>query len=374
LTRASDDGKDPLGMGKVEARLLGPLDVTVDGERVPVAGPRQRALLAMLALHANQVVSVGALVDAVWGEPAPDRADHTLQQHISALRKLLGASVLSTRSPGYILHVDALDADEFEHATAQGFDAVAATRWDDALASFDAALRCWRGSALADARDSERLEAAAVRLDEQRLAASEMHCEARLECGQLREVVPELEHLVAEHPLRERPRALLMLALYRSGRQADALAAYQDARRVLVEELGIQPGTELRNLEQAILEQRPDLDSPSAGRRSEIYATIRSDARITACRIELPDGQAVLIHEGITLIGRDPAAQVHLVDNRVSRHHAEIETGSGGCTLRDLASTNGTTLNGAPVTEARLTDTDLIGIGGVELRFHGIGV
>jgi DNA-binding SARP family transcriptional activator len=364
----------PGGMGKIEARVLGPLDVTVDGEHVAVTGPRQRALLAMLALHANQIVSVDALVDAVWGELAPERADHTLQQHISALRKILGASALSTRSPGYILHVDTLDADAFERATSEGFDAVAATRWDHALASFDTALGCWRGAALVDARDSSRLAAAAVRLDEQRITTSEMRCEARLECGQMREVVPDLERLVADHPLRERPRALLMLALYRNGRQAEALAAYQDARRVLVDELGIQPGTELRNLEQAILEQRPDLDNPSKNRGSEIYATFRADARTVAGRIELPNGQAMFLHEGITLIGRDPTAQVHLVDNRVSRHHAQIETGNGLCTLRDLASTNGTTLNGAPITEAVLNDTDLIGIGGVELRFHGIGI
>jgi len=366
-------------MDGVEVRVLGPLELRIGGEPVAIAGSKQRSVLAMLALQANQVVSVAALVDAVWGEPAPDRAEHTLQQHVSAVRKLLdpdreaAAAILLTRSPGYLLRTDALDADEFERSAASGVEAANARRWPEALAAFDAALRCWRGPALSDVRDSARLSSAAVRLDEHRLGVLEMQFEARLECGQARELVPELEQMVAEHPLRERLRALLMLALYRSGRQADALAAYQSARQVLIDELGIEPGPALRELEQAILEQSPDLDSGPTPSGNEIYATFRADARSSAGRVQLPDGQVVLLVVGQTLIGRDPGAQVHLVDNRVSRRHALIEIASGRAVIRDLASTNGTTVNGASVSEQELSDGDVIGIGGVELRFHTEG-
>jgi len=362
---------------EVAVEVLGPLELSVAGERVPIAGPKQRALVALLALHANQVVPVGALVDVVWGDPPPDRAEHTLQQHVSAVRKLINSSretpdlepVLLTRSPGYLLQVDALDADAFERAAAIGYDAANGRRWPAALAAFDEALGCWRGPALADVRDSERLNAAAVRLDEQRLAVLEARVEARLECGQAREALPELEQFVAEFPLRERLRGQLMLALYRCGRQADALAAYQSARAVLIDELGIEPGAELRNLEQAILLQSPDLEAGAAPPQRELFATFRADAPSTAGSLVLPDGQSVLLADGTTLIGRDPAARVHLVDSRVSRQHAQIESARGIALLRDLGSTNGTTVNGAPARDHVLRDGDVVSVGGVELRY-----
>ena len=199
----------------------------------------------------------------MWGETAPDRAEHTLQQHVSSLRKLLDSSdepLLVTRSPGYLLRVADLDVDAFEQTAASGFGAAEVGNWREARTAFQHALEGWRGPALANVRESDRLSAAATRLDELRLTVLEASLEARLECGDARTVIPELEHVVAEYPLREGLRALLMLALYRSGRQADALTAYQEARRVLIDELGIEPGTELRELEQAILLQRSDLD------------------------------------------------------------------------------------------------------------------
>lgn len=327
-------------------------------------------MLATLGLQANRVVAVDALVDAVWGDPAPGGAEHTLQQHVSALRKVLGSDALSTQSPGYVLHVGWTDVEAFEQAAVSGFDAAAGRRWADALASLDAALAHWRGPALADARATARLQAAAVRLDELRLTAVETRYEALLELGRARDVVAELEQLVAEHPLRERLRALLMLALYRSGRQADALGAYQSARRALVDELGIEPSAELRDLEQAILNQSPELDADAAERPATVFATFKADSGAGTSRVELPDGQRVLLMDGITLIGRDPGALVRLVDNRVSRRHAEIETSAGQCVVRDLGSTNGTTVNGAAITEQLLRDGDIVGIGGVDLRYH----
>jgi DNA-binding SARP family transcriptional activator len=366
-------------MGTVAVGILGPLRVTVDGRSVAIAGPKQRSLLAMLALHANHAVSVGVLIDAVWSDPAPDGAEHTLQQHVSAVRKLLepareaatAATILLTRSPGYELRVESLDSDEFERLSSAGFAAAGAGRWADARGSLEGALACWRGPALADARDSPTLNAAAVRLDEQRLTSREALLDTRLESGEAAEVVGEIEQLIAEHPFRERFRGQLMLALYRCGRQADALSAYRAAREVLIDELGLEPGSALRDLEQAILMQSPELDRGSPSPIGELHATFRSDARPDAGRVELPDGQAVLLADGTTLIGRDPAAQVRLVDNRVSRHHAQIETVAGEYVLRDAGSTNGTLVNGAPVNEHVLRDGDVISIGGVELKFRG---
>ena len=368
-------------MGGVEVRVLGPLELSAGGASVAVAGPKQRSLLAMLALHANRVVPIDALIDAVWGDPIPDRAEQTLQQHVSTLRKVLEPDratrgevpILVTRSPGYVLHVDGLDADAFERHAASGSAALAEGRWADALGAFDAALALWRGPALADARETARLHSVAVRLDGERLAALEMRYEARLECGQAREAVPELEQMVAEQPLRERLWALLMLALYRSGRQADALAAYQAARRGLIDELGIEPGAALRDLEQAILLQSHSLDPGPSGSIREIHSTFRADDRIDGGRIELPDGQAVLLTAGTTLIGRDPAAHVRLVDNRVSRRHAQIEIADRKCVLRDLDSTNGTQVNGVATVEQVLHDGDVVDVGGVELRFRSLG-
>ena len=165
-----------------------------------------------------------------------------------------------------------------------------------------------------------------------------------------------------------------MLALYRSGRQADALAAYQAARAVLIDELGIEPGAELRELEQAILQQSPTLDlaaQPPAAPVVDVGATFRHDPSITLDHIELPDGQLVLLVGDTALIGRDPSALVRLVDNRVSRRHAEIHTAAGRAELRDLGSTNGTLVNGEAVEGQRvLGDGDVISVGGFELRFR----
>ncbi|HEX5096859.1 MAG TPA: BTAD domain-containing putative transcriptional regulator [Acidimicrobiia bacterium] len=366
-------------MHPVEVGVLGPLELRVAGRTVAITGPRQRSLVAMLALHANRVVPVDGLVEAVWGDTPPDGADHTLQQHVSAVRKALApdgrasaaTSQLSTQSPGYVLAVAALDAEAFERSAATGFDAAANEQWAAAVAAFDGALACWRGAALADTRETPKLRAAAVRLDEQRLGVIERRFDALLAAGQARAVVAELEHVVAEHPLREAFRAQLMLALYRSGRQADALAAYRAARDVLIDELGIEPGQALRSLEQAILEQRADLDvAPAVPADREIYATWRADLHASGGHVRLPDGQSVMLAEGVTLIGRDNDAQVRLVDNRVSRHHAQIESMLGRAVLRDLVSTNGTAVNGEPIEERVLADGDVISVGGVELRFH----
>jgi DNA-binding SARP family transcriptional activator/tetratricopeptide (TPR) repeat protein len=253
----------------VEFRVLGPLEVLSEGERLPLGGGKQRALLAVLLLHANEVVSSDRLIDLLWGEEAPDTAAKALQVHVSQLRKGLQSAngegaerVLKTRSPGYVLEIDPeqLDLHRFERLADQGRRALEAGDPDEAAEKLDAALALWRGPALADFAYADFAQAEAARIEELRLAALEDRIQADLECGRHGEAVGELERLIADHPLRERPRAQLMLALYRSGRQAEALEAYAEARKTLVDELGIEPGRELRELQQAILNQDLALD------------------------------------------------------------------------------------------------------------------
>jgi YVTN family beta-propeller protein len=252
----------------LEFRLLGPVEVVSGGSPLPLGGPKQRSLLALLLLHAGEPVSRDTLVDALWGERPPASAVTALHGYVSQLRKAIepersaGAapSVLVTVDPGYALRVVAeqVDAERFRQLAAQGRAAVGDP--EAAARVLGEALAIWRGPALADLADEPYLAAHAARLDEERAAALEDRIDADLALGRHAELVGELEAIVAASPLRERPRAQLMLALYRCGRQADALAAYRDARRTLVEEVGIEPGAALRELERRVLEQDPALD------------------------------------------------------------------------------------------------------------------
>ena len=253
--------------------VLGPLEVEADNGPVALGGPKERLLLALLLTRPNQVVSVDALVRGLWGEQPPSTAAKTLQSHVKRLRRVLepgrarGAAgqVLITRPPGYLLRVEpgTLDATRFEELTAKAGRALADDGARAAGSMLREALGLWRGQAFEEFADSDVAAAEADRLGELRLGAVEDRLEADLRLGRHRELVAELEGLVREQPLRERLWAQLMLALYRSGRQADALLAYQRARSVLVEELGIDPGAELRRLHAAILAQDPGLDLPA---------------------------------------------------------------------------------------------------------------
>ena len=241
--------------------VLGAIEARRDGQTVPLGGPKQRALLAFLLLHANQPVSRDRLIDALWGERPPARADASLDSYVSRLRKVLGAERLVRASSGYLIKVepDALDLERFERLASDG--------------RFEEALEVWRGPALADILFEPFANEAAQELEERRLLALEQRIEAELESGEGVELVPELDRLVREHPLRERLIAQLMLALYRAGRQADALATMQSARRRLSAELGLEPGPTLLQLERRILQHDPTLRStrkqPAASRRSD---------------------------------------------------------------------------------------------------------
>ncbi len=252
-------------MPDVEIRLLGPLEVELSGESVAIRRQKQRALLALLALRAGEVVTIDRLVDELWGETPPKAAVGSLQNLVSELRKALGAEVLITRAPGYLLDVqrDAVDVHRFERLAREARDAPPQQR----VTELREALALWRGPALADVQLEQSTSVESARLEELRVAAWEDRLEAELELGRHARAIAELESLVAEHPLRERPVGLLMLALYRGGRQAEALDAYRRARETLVDELGIDPSPELQRLEQAILRQDSELDLPEAPRK-----------------------------------------------------------------------------------------------------------
>jgi DNA-binding SARP family transcriptional activator len=255
----------------MELRILGPLEVR-DGERsIALGGAKQRGLLAILLLHANEVVSADRLIDELWGDDPPATAAHTVQVYVSNLRKALrqaaGREVVVTRPPGYVVETgpDELDLARFERLVALGQNELGRGDAAAAAAALAEALALWRGQPLADFAYERFAQAAIARLEELRISASEARIEADLALGRHALLVPELQALVAAHPLRERLRSQLMLALYRSGRQADALEAFQEARRALVDGLGIDPGPALQQLERAILNQDPllELESPA---------------------------------------------------------------------------------------------------------------
>jgi DNA-binding SARP family transcriptional activator len=235
-------------------RLLGPLEA--EGVALPVGKPA--ALLARLLLDANRVVPVETLIASLWGEPVPPSANKVLQAYVSQLRKVLGAERIETRAPGYAVHTGRgeVDLDRFEELTESARGTASPARRTELLRE---ALGLWRGPALQEFRGEPFAGPAGRRLAELRLAALERRIEAELELGEHERVVGELEALVADEPLREPLRAALMLALYRCGRQAEALERYREGRRLLVEELGIEPGPALQELERSILRQDPRL-------------------------------------------------------------------------------------------------------------------
>lgn len=258
----------------LEFRVLGPLEVVEDGRPIPLDRRRLRALLAFLLLHANEPVSTDRLIDEVWGPRPPKTAAASLQNYISRLRKAVGADAIVSQPPGYVLRIDPerFDLARFERLTAEARGANPRERAE----KLRAALALWRGPALDDLAFEPFARDEVGRLEEARLAALEDCISAELELGHDGELVRQLEELVEQHPLRERFRAQLMRALYRAGRQGDALEAFRSAREVLTEELGLEPGEELRSLQQAILQQDPSLGAagPDAFPRSADRRTV----------------------------------------------------------------------------------------------------
>jgi DNA-binding SARP family transcriptional activator len=260
-TEALSKGYGPASM--LEFRILGPLEVVAEDGPIGLAGPKQRATLAILLLNANRVVSVEQLADDLYSGAAPVTAVTQVQRQISELRKALGsASAIETRSPGYLIRLSAgqLDLDSFQRRAEEAGRALARGDPQSASDLVRNALDLWRGAPLADFAYESFAQTSIQRLEELRLAAVEQRIDAELALGRHAELVGELQELVAEHPLQERLRGQLMLALYRSGRQADALDVYRATREALVEELAIEPTPALRQLERSILAQESSLD------------------------------------------------------------------------------------------------------------------
>ena len=242
----------------MEFRLLGPLEVIEHDRSLALGGGRQLSLFGVLLLHANEVVSTDRLIDALWGRAPPLTAAKSIQVYVSRLRKELGEGRLVTRAPGYALNVDRseLDLGRFEQLLSEARSAEP----HEAAQKLRRALALWRGPALAELAYEPFVQTEIARLEELRWLALEQRIEADLASGRHAELVGELEALVAEHPLRERLRCQLMLALYRSARQAEALGTYRRASRELSEQLGLEPSEDLKRLEQEILRQDPALD------------------------------------------------------------------------------------------------------------------
>ena len=259
-------GDPGVGDGATRFAVLGPLEVVgPDGAALPVGGSKQRALLSLLILYRNQAVSASRLVEGLWGDAAPRGADVTLRSHVSHVRRHLAGvargDALTTGPAGYRLVVPTgqVDVDRFERLVGLGQEALGLGRATRAAAHVREALGLWRGRPFAELDDVDAAGLEVARLEELRLTAHEVVAAAELAAGRHREVVGELEALVAAHPFHERFCALLMVALYRSGRQAEALEAYAGARSRLADELGLDPGPELQALGQSVLRQDPVL-------------------------------------------------------------------------------------------------------------------
>jgi DNA-binding SARP family transcriptional activator/streptogramin lyase len=302
----------------MQYKILGPLEVADQDREILLGGGRQRSVLALLLLHANEVVSSERLIDDLWGDAPPPTAAKTVQVYVSQLRKSLRNGEpdgpLLTRGRGYVLRVapGELDLERFERSLADGRRALDEDAPAEAADTLRDGLALWRGAPLADFAYEPFAQAEIARLEELRLAALEQRIEADLALGRHDQVVGELEALVAAHPLREGLRGQLMLALYRCGRQADALASYRDGRRHLVEELGIEPGASLRELHEAILAQDPALGAPAwrprlpAPRVSGIAIARRPRALIAAGAALVAAAVAVAVVE---ITRGDPAPQ-----------------------------------------------------------------
>jgi DNA-binding SARP family transcriptional activator len=289
----------------MEFRLLGPLEVADGRGEVAVGGGRRRALLAILLVHRNEVVPADRLIDELWDGSPPASANKALQVHVSQLRKDLGSNgtSLRTRAGGYVLEVEpaSIDVARFEQHVRDGERARADGRDGDAADRLREGLQLWRGPPLVDFAYAGFAQDEIARLDELRLAALEERIEADLALGRHRQVVAELESLVAANPLRERLRGQLMLALHRCGRQADALDAYRHGRRQSVEELGLEPGAGLRHLQDRILADDPGLAAPPAPSRP------RAAARRAPIAIFLAG--LVLVAVAVVLVLRDRAEE-----------------------------------------------------------------
>jgi predicted ATPase/DNA-binding SARP family transcriptional activator/Tfp pilus assembly protein PilF len=287
----------------VQFRILGPIEAVLDGESAALGAPKQRGLLALLLVNRRRVMTAEQLIDGLWGEAPPASALQSLQVYVHGLRRALGAERIETAGRGYrvVVGEDELDLDRFERTLERGRAALEASRPDDAADDLREALAVWRGSALADLPEETRRAAEAERLEELRLTALELRYDAELAGGRHDAIVAELEALTAEEPYREKFLQQRLLALYRCGRQAEALEVYRNAREVLAEELGLDPSPALQELERAILRQDSSLAAPDAPTRSTRPLPV-PPTPLVGRRLELAAVSALFRDEGARLV------------------------------------------------------------------------
>jgi predicted ATPase/DNA-binding SARP family transcriptional activator len=288
----------------VQFRILGPIQALLDnGDPAVLGAPKQRGLLALLLVDRRRVVTAEQLIDGLWGDSPPASAVQSLQVYVHGLRRALGADRIETAGRGYrvVAGEDELDLDRFERGLERGRAALEAGRADDAADELREALAIWRGTALADLPEETRRAAEAERLEELRLTALELRLDAELACGGHDAVVAELEALTAEQPYREKFLEQRLLALYRCGRQAEALEVYRSARELLAEELGLDPSPALQELERAILRQEPGLAAPAAPTRSTRPLPVPATP-LVGRRLELAAVGALFRDEGARLV------------------------------------------------------------------------
>jgi len=371
-------------VGRIRYLILGPLEVREGESEIALPGGQQRKLLAILLLHAGEAVSSDRLIDLLWHGDPPDTASKALQGYVSSIRKQLGQEAVETIATGYRLDVASADVDarHFERLLAEARSLDRAP----AAAKLREALALWRGPALADFAYDDFARDEIDRLEELRLGANERRVELELALGHHDDLVPELEALVRAHPLRERLRGHLMVALYRSGRQAEALDAYSDARAVLLDELGLEPSEELQALQRAILAHDASLDAPervdtaappAAGRapktrRRPLIAiaagVVILGAAALALALALTGKTAEIVVPPNSVARIDPSGKRIESYVRVGRHPVAVAVGEGGVWVAN--SEDGTVTRLDPAT-GKLVNT--ISAGGGDLNGIAIG-
>lgn len=350
------DGKRLVGAvadKRLDFGLLGPLEMSVDGALVPLGTPKQRAVLAMLLMNRNNPVAVDRLITALWDESPPSGARASIHSYVSNLRKLLSGAGIDPRAvlvaapPGYRLNVshDACDLGRFIAEKTAGVHAAAAGRFEQASQHLSVALAQWRGPVLEDLEDFRFVDTFTTSLAEEKILAHTAKAEAEIACGRAFTVITELEALTREHPYREQLWAQLMTAYYLTDRQSDALAAYRRVQKSLADDLGIDPGQNLRTLNDRILRQEP-LDAKKNAMTTAAVTitvleqyTVASDQKAGA-HLRDPSGRRYPLHASTT-IGRLSDNDIVLDSPKVSRHHAVIVDTGSSYIINDLRSSNG---------------------------------
>ncbi|TSE02115.1 FHA domain-containing protein [Skermania sp. ID1734] len=370
-------------MAILDISVLGPLQVTVDGETVPLGRPKQRAVLGCLMVSRNRALSADSLIAAVWAASPPADPRASLQVYISKLRELLkdrgidAARVIASAPPGYRLTLDNAHCDVGRFATrkAAGLDAITKGSFAEASRHLFAAMSEWHGPVLADLRDYSFVDPFASALDEDLLTVQTAWAQSEIACGRAAAVVGDLRQLTTDHPYQEPLWAQLITALYVTGRQSDALDACRQLRAVLSDELGIDPSPQIQDLEGKILRQESldvEINEPSVPvSDSQARTVLETQRHAHQATLRDHDGEQHILSAGTTRIGRHPDNDVVVNDVRASRHHAVIIDTETGLILEDLHSANGIRLNGERLLGRRLlADGDCIRIGSHEYTVH----